>query len=65
VQALARLDPETRDRLVGDAWPLVRGMRIRIAPGNLLVDTGIARRPVEHNIPPILTRIPAGLTDAG
>ena len=31
VEALARLDTATRDRLFGDAWPLLWGMRNRIA----------------------------------
>jgi len=65
VEALARLDPATRDRLFGDAWPLMWGMRNRIAHGYLLVDTGTVRRTLEHDIPPILTRIEAELTDAG
>ena len=65
VEALARLDTATRDRLFGDAWPLMWGMRNRIAHGYLLVDTDIVRRTLEHDIPPILTRIDAELTDAG
>lgn len=65
VEALARLDTATRDRLFGDAWPLMWGMRNRIAHGYLLVDTDIVRRTLEHDIPPILTRIDAELTEAG
>ena len=65
VEALARLDTATRDRLFGDAWPLMWGMRNRIAHGYLLVDTDIVRRTLEHDIPPILTGIEAELTDAG
>ena len=38
VEALARLDAPTRDRLFGDAWPLRWGMRNRIAHGYLLAD---------------------------
>jgi uncharacterized protein with HEPN domain len=63
VEALARLDTATRDRLFGDAWPLMWGMRNRIAHGYLLVDTDIVRRTLEHDIPPILTHIEAALTD--
>ena len=65
VEALARLDTATRDRLFGDAWPLMWGMRNRIAHGYLLVDTDIVRRTLEHDFPPILTCIEAALTDAG
>ena len=45
----------------GDAWPIIWGMRNRIAHGYLLVDTDIVRRTVEHDIPPILTSIEAEL----
>ena len=65
VEALARLDTATRDRLFGDAWTLMWGIRNRIAHGYLLVDTDIVRRTLEHDIPPILTGIEAELTDAG
>ncbi len=65
VEALAPLDTATRDRLFGDAWPLMWGMRNRVAHGYLLVDTDIVRRTLEHDIPPILTGIEAELTDAG
>lgn len=64
VEALARLDSPTRDRLFGDAWPLMWGMHNRIAHGYLLVDTDIVRRTVEHDIRPILVRIEAELTNA-
>lgn len=65
VEALARLDTPTRDRLFGDAWPLMWGRRNRIAHGYLLVDTDIVRRTLEHDIPPILASLEAELTDAG
>ena len=65
VEALARLDTPTRDQLFGDAWPLMWGMRNRIAHGYLLVNTDIVRRTLQHDIPPILARIEAELTDAG
>jgi uncharacterized protein with HEPN domain len=64
VEALARLDTPTRDRLFGDAWPLMWGMRNRIAHGYLLVDTDIVRRTVQHDIPPIMARIDSEITDA-
>lgn len=65
VEALARLDPPTRDRLFGDAWPLMWGMRNRIAHGYLLVDTVIVRRTLQADIPPIMASIESELTDAG
>ena len=65
VEALARLDTSTRDRLFRDAWPLMWGMRNRIAHGYLLVDTDIVRRTLQHDIPPIMASIEAELTDAG
>ncbi len=64
VQALAQLDPPTRDRLFGDAWPLMWGMRNCIAPGYLLVDTDIVRRTLQHDIPPIRASIESEPTDA-
>lgn len=64
VEALARLDTPSRDRLFGDAWPLIRGTRNRIAHGYLLVDTDIVRRTLQHDIPPIMASIDSELTDA-
>jgi uncharacterized protein with HEPN domain len=65
LEALARLDTAIRDRLFGDAWPLMWGMRNRIAHGYLLVDTDIVRRTLEHDIPPIMASIEDELADAG
>ncbi|MGB7982613.1 MAG: HepT-like ribonuclease domain-containing protein [Candidatus Nanopelagicales bacterium] len=65
LEALARLDTPIRDRLFGDEWPLMWGMRNRIAHGYLLVDTNIVRRTLQHDIPPVMARIEAELTDAG
>jgi uncharacterized protein with HEPN domain len=50
VEALSGLDVSTRDRLFGEAWPLMWGMRNRIAHGYLLVNAGIVRRTLEHDI---------------
>ncbi|MFZ0530714.1 MAG: HepT-like ribonuclease domain-containing protein [Propionicimonas sp.] len=36
---------------------MMGGMRNRIAHGYLLVDAGIVRRTLEHDIPPIVARI--------
>jgi uncharacterized protein with HEPN domain len=62
VEALSGLDAATRDRLFDDAWPLMWGMRNRIAHGYLLVDAEIVRRTLEHDIPPIVAAIEAELT---
>lgn len=56
IESLSGLDEATRDRLFGEAWPLMWGMRNRIAHGYLLVDAGIVRRTLAHDIPPILAR---------
>ena len=61
-EPLSGLDAATRDRLFGDAWPLMWGMRNRIAHGDLLVDAEIVRRTLEHDIPPIFAAIEAELT---
>ena len=61
VEALSGLDAATRDRLFGDAWPLMWGMRNRIAHGYLLIDAEIVRRTLEHDIPPIVAAIEAEL----
>jgi uncharacterized protein with HEPN domain len=65
VEALARLDPPTPDRLLSDEWPLMWGMRNRIAHGYLLVGTDIVRRTLQHDIPAIMARIEPELPDAG
>ena len=62
VEALSGLDVASRDRLFGDAWPLMWGMRNRIAHGYLLVDADIVRRTLEHDIPPLVAAIEAELT---
>jgi hypothetical protein len=49
LEALARLDTPTRDRLFGDTWPFMWGMRNRMAHGYLLVDTGIVRRTLQQS----------------
>jgi uncharacterized protein with HEPN domain len=61
LEALAGLDAATLDRLFGDAWPLMWGMRNRIAHGYLLVDPAIVRRTVEHDLPTIMAVIEAEL----
>ncbi len=57
LESLARLDPGVRDRLFADAWPLMWGMRNRIAHGYLSVDAAIVRRTLERDVPPIVATI--------
>lgn len=57
LEVLNRLDPAVRDGLFGDSWPLMWGMRNRIAHGYLLVDPVIVRRTLDLDIPPIISRI--------
>ncbi len=57
IEALAILDPDTRDQLFGTDWPLMWGMRNRIAHGYLLVDTAIVRQTLDQDMPKIVDRI--------
>ena len=57
VEALGTLEPNVRDRLFGPDWPLMWGMRNRIAHGYLLVDTAIVRQTLAQDIPKIIDRI--------
>ncbi len=57
LESLNRLEPGTLDELFGADWPLMWGMRNRIAHGYLLVDADIVRRTVEQDIPTIVDRI--------
>ena len=57
VEALASLDPATRDDIFGGAWPLMWGMRNRIAHGYLLVDAAIIQQTVSQDVPSIMSRI--------
>ena len=57
VEALATLEPNVHDRLFGADWPLMWGMRNRIAHGYLLVDTAIVRQTLAQDIPKIIDRI--------
>jgi len=57
IEALAALDPTTREEIFAEAWPLMWGMRNRIAHGYLLVDASIIRQTVTHDVPSIMSRI--------
>lgn len=60
LEVLNRLDPDVRDGLFGDSWPLMWGMRNRIAHGYLLVEPQIIRRTLETDIPAIIDQIHEG-----
>lgn len=57
IETLATLPPEVRYRLFGSDWPLMWGMRNRIAHGYVLVDTVIIRQTLNQDIPSIIHRI--------
>jgi len=61
VDALARLEPAELERLFGDDWSEMWGMRNRIAHGYLLVNADIVRRTIEDDIPEIVATITAEL----
>jgi uncharacterized protein with HEPN domain len=57
IEALAALDATTREEIFGGMWPLMWGMRNRIAHGDLLVDAAIVRQTVMQDVPSIMSRI--------
>jgi hypothetical protein len=57
IEALAALDADVREEVFGGVWPLMWGMRNRIAHGYLLVDTTIIRETLAHDVPSIMSRI--------
>ncbi len=57
LEVLSRLDPDLRHELFGDEWPMMWGMRNRIAHGYLLVDEAIVRRTLDADMPVVLERI--------
>ncbi|PKQ32082.1 MAG: hypothetical protein CVT62_03325 [Actinobacteria bacterium HGW-Actinobacteria-2] len=59
IEVLAGLDSDVRDRLFGEDWPLMWGMRNRIAHGYLLVDSGIIRQTIAVDVPLIVGRVEA------
>jgi uncharacterized protein with HEPN domain len=59
IEVLARLEPDVRERLFGQDWPLMWGMRNRIAHGYLLVDSAIIRQTIAVDVPLILGRAKA------
>lgn len=59
IEALSQVDDQKRDELFGSDWPLMWGMRNRIAHGYMLVDAVIVRTTVNTDVPNILQRIKA------
>lgn len=59
IEVLATLSLSDRERLFGEVWPLMWGMRNRIAHGYLLVNPAIIRQTIEHDIPVIMSAITA------
>jgi uncharacterized protein with HEPN domain len=57
IEALAALDPATREEIFDEVWPLTWGMPNRIAHGYLLVDATIIRQTLVHDVPSIMSRI--------
>ncbi|MDO5635388.1 MAG: DUF86 domain-containing protein [Micrococcus sp.] len=57
IEALANLDGETRSELFGADWPLMWGLRNRIAHGYLLIDHQIIEATLARDIPRILPRM--------
>lgn len=64
IEVLARLDSDVRDGLFGQTWPLMWGLRNRIAHGYLLVDPAIVEETVRKDLPLILGRVRKGIVDA-
>ncbi len=63
IEVLARLDAKERDRLFGDDWLVMWGMRNRIAHGYLLVNAAIIRATVTDDLPSIVMVIANELDD--
>lgn len=61
IEVLARLDGATRDSLFGTTWPLMWGMRNRIAHGYLLVDAAIVQQTVTKDLPVIIESVRQGI----
>lgn len=64
IEVLARLDDGVRTELFGADWPLMWGMRNRIAHGYLLVNRDIVAQTLELDVPTMLTAIDRGITAA-
>ncbi|GAB3698820.1 HepT-like ribonuclease domain-containing protein [Mariniluteicoccus flavus] len=63
IDALSNLEATERDRLLGEEWPLMWGMRNRIAHGYIAVDADIIRATAERRVPVLVERIRGALAD--
>ena len=63
IETLAALPPDSRAQLFDTDWPLMWGMRNRIAHGYMLVDADIVRKTIEKDIPTIVERIRSKLPE--
>lgn len=57
IDALNRLPEAIKDDLFGATWPLMCGMRNRIAHGYALIDSAMVRVTVEEEIPGLIATI--------
>jgi len=57
IEVLATLDSAVRLQIFGDDWPLMWGMRNRIAHGYMLVDADIVRATIAQDVPKITEKI--------
>lgn len=63
IETLAVLSPEVRNELFVSDWPLMWGMRNRIAHGYLLVDAEIVRATLRADVPLIVHRVQTALDE--
>jgi uncharacterized protein with HEPN domain len=64
IETLARLDALVRDEIFGEDWPLMWGMRNRIAHGYTLVSLTIIHETLAVDVPHIVSVIQAALADS-
>lgn len=65
IEALHALPPSRRDRLFGDLWPAMWGMRNRIAHTYSRVEIAVIVATVREDLPEICARIRADLGGPG
>jgi len=61
IETLAALDKPIREELFASHWPLMWGMRNRIAHGYLHVDKAIVQETLKQDLPIIVARIETGI----
>lgn len=65
IEVLSRLEHWLRDRAFASAWPVMWGMRNRIAHGYLMVNPEIVRRTISDDLPAIRSRTEWLIEDGG